>query len=183
MNKVFKWLYQQRAKMLYKEVYKHLSRGEKVLDIGAGNGYLGELLNRNFKITLLDIVDYNQSKLPLKLFDGEKIPFGNDHFNTSLILSVLHHAPYPKRLIKEAKRVSSRILVVEDTYTTYLGKLFLNFWDLIWDSTIGIGTSYNFNTSEGWERVFKELGLKVTHKSKILNSLRLHTLSLFILEK
>ena len=80
MNSLLKYLYKKRARYYSGLIIGYVSKGEKVLDIGAGTGYTSEILCKKADATLLDIKDYNQTKLPLKLYDGRKIPFKNKSF-------------------------------------------------------------------------------------------------------
>jgi len=61
---------------------------DNVLDAGAGNCLLSELIANEMKVKVqpLDIVDKNLTKLKLKVYDGKHIPFENKSFDTSLLI-------------------------------------------------------------------------------------------------
>src|SRR3989344_4227191 len=183
MQSLTKSIYRYRARTLYQKIARYIRSNEKILDMGGGSGYLGELISRKAKVTLLDTVDYNQSHLPLLLFDGKRIQISDNSFDTTIIVAVLHHTLYPERLIAEAKRVSKRIVIVEDTYKTILGLIFLDAWDWFWNKTSGISSFYNFRTPDGWKEIFRDLKLKLVHNAQITNSLGIYKINIFILEK
>ena len=177
------WVFRKRAEILSRSIMPYIKPKEKVLDIGGGNGYIGQLINKKANVTLLDVFDYNKSELPLIVYDGKKIPVAKDTFDTSIIIGVLHHTLYPERLIKEAKRVSKRIIIVENTYETLFGRLFNDFWDWVCNVPFGVKTFYNFRTNEGWKQIFKDLNLKIEADFYINNSLKIQKLGTFILVK
>ncbi|MCH8067641.1 MAG: methyltransferase domain-containing protein [Nanoarchaeota archaeon] len=118
MNPLLRYLYKKRSTYYSKAVMGYIEKGEKVLDIGAGSGYLAEILSKKADITLLDINDYNQTKLPLKLYNGKNIPFKDNSFDVAILLTVLHYSTNPEEFLKEIKRVCKRIIIVDDEQTT-----------------------------------------------------------------
>ncbi|MDO8655160.1 MAG: class I SAM-dependent methyltransferase [bacterium] len=173
-----------------KDFSSFVERGERVLDIGAGGGWIGELLSteRRAEVTLLDVADFNRSKLPLVIYDGKRIPLPDNSFDTSLLLFVLHHCEDPLLVLKEALRVASkRIIIYEDTYTSSFGKLLTGINDFISNSPFFLSNPfkmnmpYNYKKVVDWERVFQELALKVKFKKTTQHLMTQH--ALFVLEK
>lgn len=147
-----------------------IKKGEKVLDIGAGAGWTAREIQKrkNAKVILLDVIDFNQTDLKLVLYDGEKIPFSDNSFDSVLLIYVLHHAENPLKVLKEAKRVSgARIIIFEDTYISLSGKIFLYLWDFITNlpsflvKPFGEKMSFNFKKVSEWKKIFKRLQLKI----------------------
>lgn len=123
----------------------YFTTGSRILDIGAGSGRISEKLNQqNLDVTMVDIVDYNQTKLPLIIFDGKKLPFKNKEFDFALLISVIHHSFYQKQIIKEAHRVAKKVIVIEDIYNSKLGENILKFTDWV-DNYTGFGKAYGLN--------------------------------------
>src|SRR3989344_3086431 len=116
MNSLLKYLYNKRSRYYSNLIRPYIEKGEKVLDIGAGSGYISKILSSKASITLLDIKDYNQTNLPLKLYDGKKIPFKSKSFDTAMIITVFHYIPNQLEFLKEAKRVCGKIIIVDDVY-------------------------------------------------------------------
>ncbi len=112
-----------RSTLIYKQIKPHVIKG-KILDLGCGNGKVGDFLAKEKNIVhLTDVYKHshiNNLDLEFKLFgQGEKIPFTNNTFDTTLLLVVLHHTNNPSKTLKEAMRVTKpggRIIVIESVY-------------------------------------------------------------------
>ena len=178
------------APIVLNDIGPYLKKGEYVLDIGAWGGWPGELIAKEKKLTmqLLDVDDFNRSKLPLMLYDGEHIPFKNNSFDSSLLLFVLHHCRDPLVVLKEAIRVSkNRIIIHEDTYTSPFGRVLASINDFIANSPFFItnpskmNMPYNYQTVTDWEKIFQSLGLRVIVKKTSVHFMTKHIL--FVLEK
>lgn len=112
-----------RAKIIYKQIKPFVLRGS-VLDLGCGDGKVGELLAKDgHEVVLADIYKHSNLKnikLPFKLFrQGEKVPFNNNQFDNTLVLTVYHHSDNPFKTLIETVRVTKprgRILVIESVY-------------------------------------------------------------------
>ena len=105
-NKFFrKIIYQaanKRAKDVVSKIEPFLKKNNKILDIGPGTCNVPEiLLEKNFNITLLDThnLSFVNNIKPI-IYDGNKIPYKNNKFDKTLILTVLHHTPNPEKILK-----------------------------------------------------------------------------------
>ena len=152
-----------------------IKRGERVLDVGAGGGWISKEIKKtkSTENVLLDIIDFNQTNLDLILYDGEKMPFPNNSFDTVLLICVLHHTEKPEAVLKEAKRVSrNKIIILEDTYNSFFSKTVLCFWDVITNLSsflikpFGEKMSFNFKKVSQWQKIFDELSLKIISEEK-----------------
>lgn len=141
-----------------------LTKDEKIVDIGSGNGlvcfYLRE---QGLNVTPLDVVNmpFDESVAPV-VYDGEKMPFQENEFDTALILTVLHHTDEPEAIIEETRRVARRIIIIEDIYRNPIQK----YATFAMDWLVNLGYSYNPHTNKndkGWRRTFKSLNLKLVH--------------------
>ncbi|HEX9660004.1 MAG TPA: methyltransferase domain-containing protein [Rhodothermales bacterium] len=116
----------------------------ELLDLGAGEGYVGERLEKTVgfrdtqtgfeipgcKVTLCDVRDANRTELPYVVYNGHSLPFANQQFDATILVFVLHHAESPSRLINEAKRVTGRrVIIIESVHEGMLSRLFLRFSD------------------------------------------------------
>ncbi len=132
-----------------------------LLDVGSGRGHIAQEIQKrkNNKVQLLDVKDLNETKLPYTLFDGERIPFEDNSFDTLLVCYVLHHTKDPAKLLRECARVSrKRIIIFEDNPKSLLTKPL----DVIFNKLHGVATPLNFKTIEEWRQIFKEHKLSVT---------------------
>ncbi len=91
----------------------------EVLDIGAGEGYVGEALHgrTGARVTLADVVGMNRTRLPHLQFDGSRLPFADAAFDATVLYFVLHHAENQEAVLREALRVSRRrVVIVESVF-------------------------------------------------------------------
>ncbi len=106
-----------REEIIVHNVTPYLRQHQHVVEIGAGNGLVAEMLHSatGAQFTLLDKVNYNKSGLPVLLYDGRVLPFADDSFDVAMLVFVLHHNPDPRPILREALRVSRQgVLVVEN---------------------------------------------------------------------
>jgi ubiquinone/menaquinone biosynthesis C-methylase UbiE len=126
---------------------------QRVLEIGAGNGLVAEQLHQatGAAFTLVDVVDYNRSRLPLHVFDGRALPFSESEFDLTLLVFVLHHNPDPRPLLREALRVSrSGLLVVENDVRGSFKKPFTRIIDSTEHVRRGVPQCYFTKTADEW---------------------------------
>ncbi len=106
-----------------------IKEGEKVLDIGCGNGRLLKILHKNinyfgidFSENLIKIAKQKYPQFNFLVADALNLPFKDNFFDKVISIAVLHHIPSKKfRLLflKEAKRVLKNE-----------GELILTVWNL-----------------------------------------------------
>ena len=91
-----------------------VSPGDRVLDVGCGNGSLIAALSRKAQIEAYGVdispnmIAVCQSRYPhinFQLAKGETLPFGDGDFDILTICCVLHHMYNPQAFFKEAHRV------------------------------------------------------------------------------
>jgi SAM-dependent methyltransferase len=184
LRKLIKYFGRIRAKNLIKKIQLYLKNSDNILDIGAGPCLVCEILNeQNYNVTPVDVKNFSFSKnINPIIFDGSNIPFNKDKFNMSLLITVLHHANDPQKLIDEAKRVSSnRLIIIEDIYKNKIHK-YLTF---ILDSLVNFeffGHPHNNKTDNEWKSIFKNLGLKLIDV-QYRTSLFIFSHAIYLLEK
>lgn len=89
--------------------------GEKVLDLGCGNGRLAEFLGAKTDYVGLDnsaaLIEIAKKKHPDKkflVFDGLNLPFAQATFDKVFLVAVLHHVPGKKtrqKFLRDIKKV------------------------------------------------------------------------------
>ena len=178
------------APSITKEIEEFIIREASVLDIGAGGGWIAKRLSdsRGAKVTLLDVADMNRTNLPLKVYDGKHMPFGDSSFDNCLLLFVLHHCEDPLLVLREAVRISKKRLVIfEDTFRSPFEKFLCGLNDWISNSPFFLANPFKMNMPfhyrkvAEWEDVFKKLSLKVTFKKETQHFITRHVL--FVVEK
>ena len=101
---------------------KLLDKGDRLLDIGCGDGTLGYFAKNKYK----EVYGVDISEEALKIakkrdiivekvnLNEEKLPFENDYFDAVTCLDVIEHVFEPRDLIREINRVLKRggILII-----------------------------------------------------------------------
>ena len=94
----------KRAKTVVNRVLPFIKKSNKIVDIGSGTGHVSYLLKKQGNdITSVDVKDFHGPRFikPI-IYDGKKLPFSDNQFDTALILMVLHHTPNPKIVFSES---------------------------------------------------------------------------------
>jgi hypothetical protein len=151
-----------RAKDLLHKIEKHINIQNKIIDVGSGTCNIPELLReRNFNIMPVDIIDLSfVDDIKPVIIDGGRIPFEDNHFDVSLILTVLHHIKNPREMIEEAMRVSKKVIIIEDIFGNWFEKYATFFFDSVANLEF-IGHPHSNKSDKQWRELFTELGLKV----------------------
>jgi len=150
-----------RCKLII-ETYKNwLKKGNRVLDVGSGNGIITKSLMDYFsvKITGSDVKNYLIYDLPFVKINGRELPFTNNEFDIVMLNDVLHHIPFEnqERLIRESSRVARKVLIFE-AKPTILGKI----TDVVLNKYHygDLKIPLSFRNTKNWQKLFKKLSLK-----------------------
>jgi len=148
------------AKQMCRDCRDFIKEGSKILDLGCGSGIAAKHFQEFFKSKVIgaDIRDNRLVSIPFQIFDGRKLPLKDDSFDVVLINYVLHHCHFPEELLKEAKRVSKKIIIFEDLPEGILAKLRCKIHQLTF---FGGKKTFNFKTKKEWKKIFEKLGLKI----------------------
>ncbi|MFA5181588.1 MAG: class I SAM-dependent methyltransferase [Syntrophales bacterium] len=114
-----KYLADYRDNWFLKHLDNWIRGKDLVLDLGAGNSCMGQLLEKyhDCRVLNLEVAQYQtHNTLPLVIYNGRDIPFKDGSFDVVLILFVLHHADEPAQVLKEAKRICRRSVIVFEDY-------------------------------------------------------------------
>lgn len=152
-----------RAEKIVQLFEKQIPRGRRILDLGGGWGfYAAPLKKRGHEHLVLDVVNPGYQKAPVVLYDGLKIPFPDQSFDVTILVTMLHHVPDPAALLKEVSRVTrQKVVVVEDLYHHAAGR----FWTLCRDRFLNVEFTehpHQFRTDHGWREFFKASGFEVS---------------------
>ncbi len=122
MGFLTKFLLRLRARRVAGHILPFIPEGARVLDVGAGSGLIAEEIKRqkNATVSLLDVIDWNISMLPMALFNGRRIPFKDKEFDIVTLIDVVHHSEDENILMQEALRVAKRVVLVEEAHGTGL---------------------------------------------------------------
>ncbi len=161
-----KYVFQRRIQVLSDEVAAVLNDSKTVLDIGCGDGTISKLSadkkGGGVKFSGIDVMARPTCAIDFKLFDGHTIPHADNAFDASMFIDVLHHLNHVKEIIAEAKRVSSKYIIIKDhLYKNSFDYDTLKFMDWVGNKPHSVEVIYNFKKEEFWMQLFEELGLEV----------------------
>ena len=148
-------------------VSRYINKKDKILDIGCGACNVAKrLVDSGFDVTALDIknLSIHKDMTPI-IYGGEKIPFDNDSFDVAFLITVLHHVKEPEKLLRETKRVSKRIIIIEDVYESNFQKLLTYLMDSLINFEF-IGHPHSNKSDKEWKKEFKKQGLKLLDSKK-----------------
>ncbi len=148
------------------------SRGE-VLDLGCGDGSVAAALMQlrpDLRIEGVDVMIRPQTRLPVTLYDGQRLPFADKSFDFVTIVDVLHHAREPGAILGEAARVARQGVVVKDHLLAgLLAEPTLRFMDWVGNRGHNVVLPYNYLDSGQWQTCFSDAGLVPAWRSDRLD--------------
>jgi SAM-dependent methyltransferase len=139
--------------------------GPRVLDLGAGEGWVGAALGRQGPwICGVDVGPFARAPGPYVVYDGTRLPLSDASVDTTLLLLTLHHCERPERVLDEALRVTrSRLIVTESVYRNRLDRLWLDLLDGRFNRFRHGGrmpAPLGFRRLDGWRSLFTSRGLR-----------------------
>lgn len=136
------------------------------IEIGSGPGSVLDVMRKqNYYVDGLDIRDtsYREDLKPF-IYDGLRMPFGHAAFDTALLPTILHHTPDPDHVIREAMRISKRVIIIEDVYEGRLMEWLTKGFDSLMNLEFK-GHPHSNRTDTEWQETFERLNLSLQHKS------------------
>ena len=173
-----------RMKIKLDRIAAYLEEGDRVLDIGTGNGGLcRELRGRGYEVQPVDVKDISffDDVKPL-IYDGRKLPFKDGEFPVTMLITVLHHIPEPEQVLDEAIRVSGRrVIVMEDIYKNPFQKYLTFFTDSLVNLEF-VGHPHTNKNDAGWRKTFADRGMKLVAREEF-RTLVFFRQVIYVLEK
>jgi ubiquinone/menaquinone biosynthesis C-methylase UbiE len=115
-NPILRYIEKKRIKKIIE--LAHLSRTDKIIDVGCGEGYMLSLLPPAKKVVGFDISKIALNKAQKLLFqkkdvqliygDARELPFADNSFDKILCSEMLEHVPEPQVVIKEFQRILNK---------------------------------------------------------------------------
>ena len=161
-----KYVFGRRVQILARELAEQLPQNARVLDVGCGDGTIAYLLLQarpDISIEGIDVLVRPETKVPVKEFDGKKIPHPDKSFDVVMFVDVLHHTEDPAILLAEAARVARKAVVLKDHCKDgALANTTLRFMDWVGNARHGVVLPYLYWPEAEWRRVFAKLSLEPT---------------------
>ena len=152
----------------------YLKKFEKVLDFGCGDLSLSNSLKASvpsLKITGVDVVNFQNNHKDIKFikYDGKKLPFKANSFDTVISFYVFHHCDDAIASFKECLRVGKSVIVVESVFRYKIELPFMRLMDWIYNrfKSDPVHLNYQFFSYGDWIKIFARNKLKVISSKKI----------------
>jgi SAM-dependent methyltransferase len=160
-----RYVHDRRSRILSGHLAKFIPENVLMLDVGSGDGLLGQLISQvrpDVTIKGIDVLVRPRTLIPTEKYDGERIPYGDTSFDGVMFVDVLHHTTDPLILLREAIRVARRAIVIKDHLLDglFAGQT-LRFMDRAGNARHGVSLPYTYWTKETWYDAFDTLGLRV----------------------
>ena len=159
-------VYGRRIRVLTKHIADVLPRDAQVLDVGSGDGLLAKRvmeLRPDVRIRGVDVLARPTSHIPVEMFDGVTLPFGDYTFDAVMMVDVLHHAIEQDALLREMSRVTRGVVVIKDHLVQgVLAHPTLRFMDWVGNVRHGVALPYAYWTRARWQQAFDGARLRVT---------------------
>lgn len=169
-NPLLQQVLESRGRQKWKRLETHAPPCRRLLDLGAGEGYVGRAAQRatHAEVVLADVADFNRTPLPLVVYDGRRLPFEDDAFDVTLLVFVLHHATDPAVVLREARRVTRhRVLVLESVFEGTWDRWWLGVADRLANRLRGGNVMRDqeqhlqFRRASEWRRMFVKTGFRI----------------------
>jgi SAM-dependent methyltransferase len=171
MARMHRPIYEHRLRVLVDQILPRLRPGERVLDVGCGNGTLGATLladprcPRGLTVEGLERVVRGGEPIKVHAYDGKAMPLPDKSVDAVIVADVLHHEEQPDRLLRECARVSRRLVIVKDhRITGPLSKWRVSLMDWAANAPYGVPCLFRYNTLEQWRQEPAKLGATTEHE-------------------
>ncbi|HKO15294.1 MAG TPA: class I SAM-dependent methyltransferase [Gemmatimonadaceae bacterium] len=163
----------RRVAVLARHLAPLLPQSARVLDVGCGDGQLAARLHAlrpDVHIEGVDVLVREHTAIPVRSFDGARIPLADASIDLVLMVDVLHHTENPAVLLAEAARVArGGVLLKEHLCEGPAARLTLRAMDWVGNARHGVHLPYNYWSRAQWTGAFAQLGLVVQHWQSALH--------------
>lgn len=167
-----RFVHQRRIAILAERLATHLSPGCRLLDVGCGDGQLGELLREQvpgLAIQGVEVQPRSDCAIPCEPFDGVHLPFPDGYFDGCLFVDVLHHTLEPSAILRDGYRVSRKFILIKDHLAeTSFDHWTLRLMDWVGNRPHGVVLPYAYLSSSQWDKLIHSVGLEAVRTDRNL---------------
>jgi len=153
----------RRVDVLASHIVRLLPKEATLLDVGCGDGLLSSRIaaaRPDTRIAGLEVKPRAGARIAVEPFDGRELPREDRSVDVVLFADVLHHCEDPLALLREARRVARKALVIKDHCADgFLAVPTLRFMDAVSNRRHAISAPVEYWPRRRWFEVFEQLGL------------------------
>lgn len=157
-------VFNRRVRVLSEHLAAQMPQAAAILDVGCGDGQIDVAIKTarpDVSIEGVDVLVRPTTHIPVTKFDGTTLPFPDASFDIVQFVDVLHHTDDPMVLLREARRVARKGIVLKDHGRDgLLAGPTLRFMDWVGNAHHGVRLPYNYWPVQRWRQAFAEIGLK-----------------------
>lgn len=176
MQALHRPVYAARLRALVAAIQPHLREGDRVLDVGCGNGTLGRALMDHPStpkgVLAEGLERFKRGGEPISVhpYDGVSMPFPDNSFDVVIVADVLHHEEDEPRLLRECRRVSRRVVVIKDHVVKgALAQQRISLIDWAANAPYGVKCLYRYHTPASWKGVHEALNMRAAEERLSMN--------------
>jgi len=159
--------------VLSKVLANLLPGGAVVLDVGCGDGTIGyniAQLNPTALVSGLEVALRPSCLIECRSFDGVQIPLSDASVDVCLFVDVLHHTAKIAELLREARRVTRRYVLIKDHLCEgKFDRTVLSVMDWVGNRGHGVNLPYNYQSKVQWHQILSDCGLRPVSSNEALS--------------